>query len=123
MRFEVTGMDEALAGLEKLAVSKYEARHNIQSYVLPGGKTLFVIAEGRLVNLAAGDGHPAEIMDMSFAVQALGAEYLAEPTGQLQPGVIPVPRELDEAVARRKLKAMGVEIDMLSREQQDYLGV
>ena len=112
-----------MAGLEKLAVSKYEARHNIQGYVLPGGKTLFVIAEGRLVNLAAGDGHPAEIMDMSFAVQALSAEYLAEHKGQLQPGVIPVPRELDEAVARRKLKAMGVEIDTLSREQQDYLGV
>lgn len=112
-----------MARLEKLAVSKYEARHNIQGYVLPGGKTLFVIAEGRLVNLAAGDGHPAEIMDMSFAVQALSAEYLAEHKGQLQPGVIPVPRELDEAVARRKLKAMGVEIDTLSREQQDYLGV
>mgnify|MGYP002570360656 FL=1 len=112
-----------MAGLEKLAVEKYEARHNIQGYVLPSGKTLFTIAEGRLVNLAAGDGHPAEIMDMSFAVQALSAEYLAKHRGQLQPGVIPVPRELDEAVARRKLKAMGIEIDTLSREQQDYLGV
>ena len=112
-----------MAGLEKLAVEKYEARHNIQGYVLPNGKTLFTIAEGRLVNLAAGDGHPAEIMDMSFAVQALSAEYLAKHRGQLQPGVIPVPRELDEAVARRKLKAMGIEIDTLSREQQDYLGV
>ena len=112
-----------MVGLEKLAVEKYEARHNIQGYVLPNGKTLFTIAEGRLVNLAAGDGHPAEIMDMSFAVQALSAEYLAKHRGQLQPGVIPVPRELDEAVARRKLKAMGIEIDTLSREQQDYLGV
>ena len=91
--------------------------------MLPGGKTLFAIAQGRLVNLAAGDGHPAEIMDMSFAVQALSAEYLAEHRGELQPGVIPVPRELDEAVARRKLKAMGVEIDSLSLEQRDYLGV
>ena len=112
-----------MAGLEKLAISKYEARHNIQGYVLPDGKTLFIIAEGRLVNLAAGDGHPAEIMDMSFAVQALSAEYLAEHRGRLLPGVIPVPRELDEAVARRKLKAMGVEIDVLSREQQEYLGI
>jgi len=111
-----------MAALEKLAVSKYEARHNIQGYVLPDGKTLFTIAEGRLVNLAAGDGHPAEIMDMSFAVQALSAEYLAENRGRLQPGVIPVPRELDEAVARRKLSAMGVKIDMLSREQETYLG-
>ena len=111
-----------MAGLEKLAVEKYEARHNIQGYVLPNGKTLFTIAEGRLVNLAAGDGHPAEIMDMSFAVQALSAEYLAQNRGKLQPGVIPVPRELDEAVARRKLSAMGVEIDALSREQEEYLG-
>ena len=111
-----------MAGLEKLAVEKYEARHNIQGYVLPSGKTLFTIAEGRLVNLAAGDGHPAEIMDMSFAVQALSAEYLAQNRGRLQPGVIPVPRELDEAVARRKLSAMGVEIDALSREQAAYLG-
>ena len=111
-----------MAGLEKLAVEKYEARHNIQGYVLPGGKTLFTIAEGRLVNLAAGDGHPAEIMDMSFAVQALSAEYLAKNRGKLRPGVIPVPRELDEAVARRKLSAMGVEIDALSQEQEAYLG-
>jgi adenosylhomocysteinase len=112
-----------MAGLEKLAVEKYDARHNIQGYVLPNGKTLFTIAEGRLVNLAAGDGHPAEIMDMSFAVQALSAQYLAEHKGQLQPGVIPVPRELDEAIARRKLKAMNVEIDSLSHEQEQYLGV
>ena len=111
-----------MAGLEKLAVEKYEARHNIQGYVLPNGKTLFTIAEGRLVNLAAGDGHPAEIMDMSFAVQALSAEYLAQNRGKLQPGVIPVPRELDEAVARRKLSAMGVEIDALSQAQEAYLG-
>ena len=111
-----------MAGLEKLAVEKYEARHNIQGYVLPNGKTLFTIAEGRLVNLAAGDGHPAEIMDMSFAVQALSAEYLVKNRGELQPGVIPVPRELDEAVARRKLSAMGVEIDALSQAQEEYLG-
>lgn len=112
-----------MAGLEKLAVEKYDARHNIQGYVLPNGKTLFTIAEGRLVNLAAGDGHPAEIMDMSFAIQALSAEYLAANRSSLKPGVIPVPRELDEAVARRKLSSMGVEIDSLSREQADYLGV
>ena len=112
-----------MAGLEKRAGEKYDARHNIQGYVLPNGKTLFTIAEGRLVNLAAGDGHPAEIMDMSFAIQALSAEYLAANRSSLKPGVIPVPRELDEAVARRKLSSMGVEIDSLSREQADYLGV
>ena len=112
-----------MAGLNALAVEKYEARHNIQGYVLPNGKTLFVIAEGRLVNLAAGDGHPAEIMDMSFAIQALSAEYLAKHQAELVPGVISVPRELDEAVARRKLQAMGVSIDSLSAEQEDYLGL
>ena len=112
-----------MAGLNALAVEKYEARHNIQGYVLPNGKTLFVIAEGRLVNLAAGDGHPAEIMDMSFAIQALSAEYLAKHQAELVPGVISVPRELDEAVARRKLRAMGVSIDSLSAEQEGYLGL
>ena len=112
-----------MAGLEALAVEKYEARHNIQAYVLPNGKTLFTIAEGRLVNLAAADGHPAEIMDMSFAIQALSAEYLVRRRAELKPGVIPVPRELDEAVARRKLAAMGVEIDTLSAAQAEYLGI
>ena len=112
-----------MAGLEKIAVRKYEARHNIQGYVLPNGKTVFVIAEGRLVNLAAADGHPAEIMDMSFAVQALSAEYLVKNRGKLEPTVIPFPRELDEAVAARKLRAMGVSIDALTDEQKQYLGV
>ena len=112
-----------MAALEKLAVERYDARHNIRGYVLPNGRTVFVIAEGRLVNLAAGDGHPAEIMDMSFALQALSARYLAEHRGEFAPGVIPVPRELDEAVARRKLAAMGVAIDTLSAEQTAYLGL
>ena len=112
-----------VAALEKLAVKKYEARHNIRGYVLPNGKTVFLIAEGRLVNLAAADGHPAEIMDMSFAVQALSAEYLVRMRGQLPNTVIGFPRELDEAVAARKLRAMGVSIDTLSAEQKKYLGV
>ena len=112
-----------MAALEKIAVKKYEARHNIQGYVLPNGKTVFTIAEGRLVNLAAADGHPAEIMDMSFAVQALSAEYLVKKRGTLPNTVIGFPRELDEAVAFRKLRAMGVSIDALSDEQKAYLGV
>ena len=112
-----------MAGLEEMAVEKYEARHNIQGFVLPGGKTLFTIAEGRLVNLAAADGHPAEIMDMSFAIQALSSKYLAEHRDELKPGVIPVPRELDEDVARIKLAAMGISIDSLSEEQTEYLGI
>ena len=112
-----------MAGLEKLAVKKYEARHNIQGYVLPNGRTVFTIAEGRLVNLAAADGHPAEIMDMSFAVQALSAEYLVRMRGKLDNTVIAFPRELDEAVAARKLRAMGVSIDALSDEQKTYLDI
>ena len=112
-----------IAGLEKLAKEKYDARHNIQGYVLPNGKTLFVIAEGRLVNLAAGDGHPAEIMDMSFAIQAMSVKYLIDNRESLVPGVIPVPRETDEYVARRKLASMGVGIDTLTEEQREYLGI
>lgn len=111
-----------MEALERMAVRKYEARHNIQGYVMPNGKTLFTIAEGRLVNLAAADGHPAEIMDMSFAIQALSAQFLANNKGKLSADVVAVPKEIDEAVARRKLKAMGVEIDTLSRTQADYLG-
>ena len=110
-----------MAALEKMAVKKYEARHNIQGYVMPDGRTLFTIAEGRLVNLAAADGHPAEIMDMSFAVQAMSAEYLVRTRGQLKPGVVSVPTEIDDNIARRKLKAMGVSIDSLSCSQKEYL--
>ena len=111
-----------MEALERMAVRKYEARHNIQGYVMPNGKTLFTIAEGRLVNLAAADGHPAESMDMSFAIQALSAQFLANNKGKLSADVVAVPKDIDEAVARRKLKAMGVEIDTLSRTQADYLG-
>ena len=111
-----------MAALEKMAVKKYEARHNIQGYVMPDGRTLFTIAEGRLVNLAAADGHPAEIMDMSFAIQALSAKYLADNRGRLAADVVSVPREIDYEVARCKLDAMGVGIDSLSREQAEYLG-
>lgn len=116
-------VEVAMDALEAAAVSKYEARHNITGYTLPNGRTVFVLAEGRLVNLASGDGHPAEIMDMSFAIQALSARYLADNRGTLAPGVIPVPREIDRAVAARKLATMGVEIDVLTPEQKRYLGV
>ncbi len=112
-----------MRALEKYALSHYEARHNIEGYALPNGKTVFVIAEGRLVNLASGDGHPAEIMDMSFAIQALSARYLARHKGELAPGVYPVPRTIDEEVARRKLAALGLAIDTLTQAQRDYLGV
>lgn len=111
-----------LSELAGLAVRRYEARENIEGFVLKDGRALFVLAQGRLVNLASGDGHPAEIMDMSFAIQALSAKYLADHRGKLSPGVIPVPRETDLAVARRKLQSLGRTIDTLSPEQEAYLG-
>lgn len=112
-----------MEALEKLAVRKYEARHNIVGYELPNGRTVFVIAEGRLVNLAAGDGHPAEIMDMSFAIQALSAEYLAVNRGKLPAQPISVPREIDNDVALRKLRSLGVGIDAMSDVQRKYTQV
>ena len=107
--------------LEKLAVKTYESRKNITGYRMADGRTLHLIAEGRLVNLAAGDGHPAEIMDMSFAIQALSARYLAKHRGELSPGVYDIPQEIDDEVARRKLAAWGVSVDKLTKEQETYL--
>lgn len=107
--------------LERCADETYEARHNIDAYKLPNGRTIYVIAQGRLVNLAAADGHPAEIMDMSFAVQAMSAAYLARTKGTLQPGVVSVPAEIDSDVAMRKLRAMGVSIDSLTCSQKKYM--
>jgi len=112
-----------LPALEAAAQEEYTARENIRGYVLPDGRRLFVLAEGRLVNLASGDGHPAEIMDMSFAIQAMSALYLVEHRDSLTPDVIPVPEETDKAVAARKLHAMGLEFDVLSPEQKAYLGI
>ena len=107
--------------LREIATESREMRHNIIGYTLPNGRHVYVIAEGRLVNLAASDGHPAEIMDMSFAIQALSAKYLVENEGKLTELLIDVPREVDLEVANRKLKFLGVEIDHLTSEQQDYL--
>ena len=112
-----------LGELADVTVERYEARQNIEGFKLKNGRTVFVIAEGRLVNLASGDGHPAEIMDMSFAIQALSAKFLADHRHELSPGVIPVPHETDLAVARRKLASMGKYIDALSNEQKEYLGL
>ena len=112
-----------IAGLREMAGEGYDARNNIRGYRLPNGRTVFVLAEGRLVNIAAGDGHPAEIMDMSFAIQALSAEYLVKNRGDLAPGVVPVPREIDLRVARKKLETLGVSIDVLTAQQREYLGI
>ncbi len=112
-----------VAALRKTAVESYEARHNIEAFVLPDGKTLYVLAEGRLVNLASGDGHPAEIMDMSFAVQAMSSRYLAVNRASLKPGVIRVPHEIDDVISRKKLETLGIAIDTLTAEQREYLGI
>ncbi len=110
-----------VACLRKIAVKSQEMRKNIMGYQLADGRWLYVLAEGRLVNLAAGDGHPAEIMDMSFAIQALSAKYLAEHASELKQKLIAVPKEVDEEVARRKLSYLGKEIDILTPEQEKYL--
>lgn len=110
-----------VAWLKKNAVEIREQRKNIMGYKLPTGQWVFVLGEGRLVNLACGDGHPAEIMDMSFAIQALSAKYLVEHASELKEKIIDVPREVDQEVARKKLKFLGKEIDVLTAEQEKYL--
>ncbi|MBQ6253999.1 MAG: adenosylhomocysteinase [Bacteroidales bacterium] len=129
----------AVAKLKKMAVSSGPARQNIERYNLPNGRKIHILAEGRLVNLAAGDGHPAEIMDMSFAIQALSAKYLADNKAALRQAQGPdtvgepveppcpgnmlhnVPEEIDREVARRKLADWGVTIDTLTERQKVYL--
>jgi adenosylhomocysteinase len=108
--------------LQGLSADRYEARQNIEGYVMPDGRTLYLLAEGRLVNLASGDGHPAEIMDLSFAVQALSVQYLADHRGALSPGLLAVPREIDRTVAEKKLASLGISTDRLSEKQRRYLG-
>ena len=106
--------------LEKMAASKRILRPNLEEYTLPDGKRIHLLAEGRLVNLAAAEGHPSEVMDMSFANQAMNAEYLVKNKG-LDIKVYRVPQEIDEFVAGLKLKALGVSIDELTEKQKKYL--
>ncbi|MCI8894114.1 MAG: adenosylhomocysteinase [Lachnospiraceae bacterium] len=107
--------------LREIALDTIDQRKNIVGYQISKDQWIYVLAEGRLVNLAAGDGHPAEIMDMSFAIQALSAKYLVEHKGQLTEKLINVPREVDLEVARRKLSFLGKQIDMLTDAQVEYL--
>lgn len=109
--------------LNKMAVKHYEARKNIEAYELEDGRTIYLMAEGRLVNLAAGDGHPAQIMDLSFAMQLLAAEYLCQHKDDLKPGLYLLPHELDVRIAEIKLASMGYKIDKLTAEQKSYLGL
>ncbi|NLV59467.1 MAG: adenosylhomocysteinase [Clostridiales bacterium] len=110
-----------VAGLRSIAKSSFEARTNIEGFLLPNGKTVYLLAQGRLVNLAAADGHPAEIMDMSFALQALCALRVATRDPSLAKTLHPVPLDIDRDVALRKLSVLGVSIDTLTEEQEYYL--
>ncbi len=110
-----------VAGLRAMAVKSWVARENIEGFALGNGRSVYLLAEGRLVNLAAGNGHPVEIMDMSFALQALCAERMAVGDGTMEKRVHPVPADIDRAVALRKLEAIGVGMDRLSEAQERYL--
>ena len=107
--------------LEKMAVRVYQRRDDILGYELPDGRTLNLLAEGRLVNLASGNGHPAEIMDMSFAIQSMSLKYLMEHRDQMVPGLYEVPAEIDDLVSKIKLDAMGLKVDVLTEDQIQYL--
>ncbi len=109
------------ADLEREAKSKRRVREFVDEYTLAGGKRAYLVAEGRLVNIAAGQGHPVEIMDMSFAIQAVSAGYLAEHAMQLEARVYPIPADLDRKVARLKLQSMGIQVDRLTKTQRAYL--
>ena len=106
--------------LESLSSTKRTMRPNLDDYTLKDGRKLYLLAEGRLVNLAAAEGHPSEVMDMSFANQALCSEYIAK-SSKLTLNVFTVPKEIDEKVAELKLSSMGVKIDKLTAEQKKYL--
>jgi adenosylhomocysteinase len=110
----------SIKDLEQLATSKRTMRQNLEEYALKNGRKLYLLAEGRLVNLAAAEGHPSEVMDMSFANQALSVEHLAK-TERLPPKVYTVPKEIDETIARLKLEAMQIRLDKLTTEQKRYM--
>ncbi|MEM0467676.1 MAG: adenosylhomocysteinase [Pyrobaculum sp.] len=108
-----------VAGLERIAVAKRRIRPYLEEYALPNGRRVYLIGEGRLVNLVAAEGHPSEVMDLSFANQALAAEYIAK--NNLQVDVYKLPDEIDREVARLKLKTMGIEVEELTEEQRLYI--
>ena len=109
------------AALEAMCVKKETRKPFIDGYHLPGGKILNLLAEGRLVNIVAGNGHPADIMDLSFGIQLLSVLYMAKNGKQLEPKLYDIPQEIDDEVSRLKLEAMGIEIDVLTDEQSKYL--
>ncbi len=110
-----------IPALEEMAVEVRHVRHSVDQYILPDGRRINLLAEGRLVNLAAAEGHPASVMDMSFANQALAVEYMVKHGRELEKKVYSVPEEIDREIARLKLASMGIEIDTLTEEQERYL--
>ncbi|MBI5038105.1 MAG: adenosylhomocysteinase [Candidatus Kerfeldbacteria bacterium] len=110
-----------LPGLKKISKKQTEVRHQVMEYTLPNKRRIHILADGRLINLAAGDGHPASVMDMSFANQALSVEYLVRFYKNIPVSVYPVPKHLDEKIAAMKLKSMGITLDQLTPEQKKYL--
>jgi adenosylhomocysteinase len=110
-----------IPALAEIAVEKRLVRPYVEAYDLPDGRTIHILGEGRLINLAAAEGHPASVMDMSFANQALGAEYMIKHAGKLENKVYAVPEDIDMDIARLKLESMGVSIDVLTPEQVAYL--
>jgi len=110
-----------IPALEGMSVSRRPIRPFVEEFTLADGRHIYLLGEGRLINLAAAEGHPSSVMDMSFANQALAAEYLVKNAGRLEPRVYRMPEELDREIARLKLQAMGVSIDVLTPEQERYL--
>ena len=110
-----------IPALEKMTETKREVRDFVDEYAFDDGRKVFILGEGRLINLAAAEGHPASVMDMSFANQALSAEYMAQNATSLEKNVYTVPQEIDTEIARLKLEALGVKIDTLTPEQVKYL--
>jgi adenosylhomocysteinase len=110
-----------IPALESMASSRRPTREFVEEYVMRDGRKLYLLGEGRLINLAAAEGHPASVMDMSFANQALAAEYLVGHHAQMEKKVYPVPEEQDKRVARLKLESMGIRVDRLTPQQEEYL--
>jgi adenosylhomocysteinase len=110
-----------LPGLAEVAVHRRAIRDFVEEFTLKDGKKIYVLGQGRLINLAAAEGHPSSVMDMSFANQALSAEYMAKKHKSMGKKVYPVPKDIDREIARLKLKSLGVEIDTLTPEQEKYL--
>jgi adenosylhomocysteinase len=110
-----------IPALERLATTKKPARPFVEEFAMKDGRRIYLLGEGRLINLAAAEGHPAAVMDMSFANQALSAEYLVKHSSELTRQVYPVPDPIDRQIAKLKLESMGIHVDKLSPDQEHYL--